>query len=293
MPQVITPQLLADLFTGFKTSFNSGFAGTEPNYARVATVIPSSARTETYSWLGAWPALREWIGDRQIKQLAGSTYAVTNRRFEGTVKVNADDIRDDQVGIYAPMFEEQGRAVRAFPDSLIFALLANGHVAKCYDGMPFFDDEHPMGAGLGVNITDGAGAPWYLLDTSRSLKPLIFQDREKFDLVGLDDPRDPNVFMRNEFIYGTTGRCEGGFGFWQMAHRSKATLDATNYAAARATMGSLKDDEGKPLGVRPTLLVVPPSLEGAARTLLNAETVSNTTNVWRGTAELLVVPELA
>jgi phage major head subunit gpT-like protein len=40
--------------------------------------------------------------------------------------------------------------------------------------------------------------------------------------------------------------------------------------------------------------VVPPSLEGAARKLLLAETKANgETNEWQGSAELLVVPWLA
>ncbi|MDP1617337.1 Mu-like prophage major head subunit gpT family protein [Phenylobacterium sp.] len=294
MSRPITQQLLSNLFTGFKTSFRSGFAGVTPAWSQVATLVPSSARTEKYSWLGAWPKIREWIGDRHVKQLAGHSYEVTNRRFESTISVNADDIKDDQLGIYGPMFQELGRATGAFPDELIFGLLARGHQAKCYDGQNFFDAEHPMGKAVVSNITDGASAPWYLLDTSRALKPLIYQKREDFDLVGLDNPNDPNVFWKNEFVYGTTGRAEAGFGFWQMAHRSKATLNAAGFKAARTAMGSLKDDEDKPLGVRGRLLVVPPSLEGEARELLQAErNAAGASNIWRGTAELLVADFLS
>jgi phage major head subunit gpT-like protein len=290
----ITQQLLSDLFVGFKTNYRSGFAGVTPAWNQVATLVPSSARTEKYSWLGAWPKLREWIGDRRVMELAAHGYEVTNRRFESTVKVNADDIKDDQLGIYGPMFQELGRAVGDFPDELIFALLAVGHLAKCYDGQPFFDDEHPVGKGVASNITDGAGPAWYLLDNSRALKPLIYQKREEFDLVGLDNPNDPNVFWKNEYVYGTTGRAEAGFGFWQMAHRSKATLDAAGYKAARTAMGELKDDEGKPLGIRSRLLVVPPALEGAGLELLQAErNAAGATNIWRNTCDLLVVPHLA
>ena len=293
-PRPITPSLLSDIFTGFKTSYRSGFAGVTPAYTQVATRIPSTARTEKYSWLGAWPKLREWIGDRQIKQLSGHGYSLTNRRFEGTVEVDADDIRDDQLGVYGAMFEEQGRATADFPDELVFGLLANAHNVKCYDGQPFFDDEHPVGNGLVSNITPGANPTWYLLDVSRALKPLIFQDREPFDLTALDNPRDPNVFMKNKFIYGTTGRCEAGLGFWQMAHRSQAPLAAAGFKAARAAMASQRDDEGKPLGVTGKLLVVGPELEAEGLELLTAErTAAGGTNIWRGKADLLVVPHLA
>jgi phage major head subunit gpT-like protein len=48
----------------------------------------------------------------------------------------------------------------------------------------------------------------------------------------------------------------------------------------------------------PDLLVVPPQLEGTARTILNAEMIADTngggtSNVWRNSARLLVIPELA
>lgn len=293
MSRPITAQLLTDLFTGFKTSFRGALASTTSMYQRVATVVPSSARTEKYSWLGAWPKIREWIGDRQVNQLSASNYEVTNKRFESTVAVNRDDISDDQLGIYGPMFQELGRAVGVFPDELVFALLAAGFTTKCYDGQYFFDTDHPVGQGVVSNTQAGAGAPWFLMDTTRSLKPLIFQDREGFDLVAKDKPTDDNVFDRNEYVYGTTGRCNVGFGFWQMAFGSKAELNAANYEAARAAMMGLKDDEGRPLGIKPNLLVVPGSLEGAANRLLkNLLKAGGETNEWAGTAEVLVVPYL-
>jgi phage major head subunit gpT-like protein len=294
MARPITAVLLALLFTGFKTNYRGGFAGVEPDWQKIATKINSSTAEERYDWLNEWPAIRKWIGERVLKELAASTYTVVNEPFESTVRVKRDNVEDDRVGIYAPMFEELGRSTAVFPDELIFALLVAGLVNKCYDGQPFFDDEHPVGGGVASNFTAGAGPAWYLLDVGRALKPLIFQERRPFELTALDNPTDPNVFFRSEYIYGVDGRFAAGYGFWQMAHCSKATLDGTNFSAARATMRSLKSDEGKPLGIgQKLILAVPPSLEGAGRTLLTAETINNTTNVWRGTAELLVSPYLA
>jgi len=293
VPKAITAALVADLFIGHKTSFRGGFAGVTPIWSQIATRVPSSARSETYSWLGQWPKLREWIGDRNVMELAGHAYSVVNKRFESTVKVNRDDILDDQLGMYGPMFDELGRAVAAFPDELLFALLAMAHTVKCYDGQYFFDTDHPVGNGVASNDGGGAGTAWYLLDTTRSLKPLIWQDREAFDLVALDDVKDTNVFMRNEFVYGTTGRANAGLGFWQMAYRSRQDLDPAGYQAARAAMMALTDDEGKPLGLRPNLLVHGPSLEGAARRLLiNELNAAGGTNEWKGTATPLLAPLL-
>src|SRR5690606_37303194 len=98
----------------------------------------------------------------------------------------------------------------------------------------------------------------------------------------------------NEFIYGVDGRGNAGFALWQMAYGSKQTLDATSYQNARTAMMNFKGDNGRPLNVIPNLLVVPPALEGAAKTILEAENLANgATNIYRGTAELLVVPLLS
>lgn len=89
-------------------------------------------------------------------------------------------------------------------------------------------------------------------------------------------------------------RCNVGFGLWQLAFGSKQPLDRVGYAAARAAMMAFKGDQGRPLGVRPTLLVVPPSLEGAARDIIVADTLDGGgTNPWKGSAELVVTPWLA
>jgi len=78
------------------------------------------------------------------------------------------------------------------------------------------------------------------------------------------------------------------------SNRGTAKLSVTEYAKARAAMMSLKDEHGRPLGIIPDLLVVPPALEQTALEILQAErTASGATNVFRNTAKLLVAPQLA
>ncbi len=292
---------LDGLRVGFKTSFQRGLGMAPSLYTRVATVVPSSAREEKYGWLGKLPKLREWIGARAVQNLQQHDYAIKNRHFELTIGVDRNDIEDDNLGIYAPLFEEMGRSTAAHPDDLSFGLLKAGFSTVCYDGQNFFDTDHPVldknGVPQSVANTDaepGSGAPWFLLDASRALKPVIFQERKAFEFVAKDRVTDDNVFNNREFIYGTDGRNNVGFGFWQFCWGSKKTLDATSYAAARAAISGMKGDYEQPLGLMPNLLVVPPSLEGAARKLLANELgAGGETNEWKGTAELLVVPWLA
>lgn len=75
--------------------------------------------------------------------------------------------------------------------------------------------------------------------------------------------------------------------------------DGVNYNTVRSAMRAFNGDDGKPLKVRPSLLMVPPQLEQVARQLLNASMVvdgggsAGVSNVWQGSADLLVVPEFA
>lgn len=290
---LINQSTLASLFQGFKTSFQEGFREGQPQWQRVATLVPSSTKKELYAWLGQWPRFREWIGDRQLKSLSTSKYEIENKPFETTVSVNRDDIEDDQFGIYAPMFKEMGFASKMHPDEIVFALLAAGFTSFCYDGQYFFDTDHPVGAGTASNHGGGASTPWYLLDTTRALKPLIWQKRKDYAFVAMTKDDDEATFMRKEYRYGVDARCNAGFGFWQMASASKQTLDATNYKSLRTAMKSLKSDEGRNLGIRPNLIVVPPTLEDAAKDLFVSDRLAGgATNPLKGEVEILVVPML-
>jgi phage major head subunit gpT-like protein len=299
---IITPALIASLRTGFSKAFQDSLTATPTDWAKVATKVPSSSASNTYGWLGQWPGFREWVGDRVVKDMAAQAYQIQNKLFESTVAVKRTDIEDDNVGIYTPMFSEQGRAAATFPDQLVFQLLAAGESTLCYDGQNFFDTDHPVypnvdGTGTATtvaNLQAGTGTPWYLLDTSRALKPLIFQERTTPELEAMTATNDEAVFMRDEYRYGIRYRCNAGFGFWQMAYKSKAALDAANFNAALAAMQSLKADGGRPLGIKPTVLVVPPTLRAAAIELVKNERLANgASNPNFGVVDLIVSPWLA
>lgn len=295
----ITAASLNAIRVGFNGSFRRGLGQAETQYGRIATVVPSTTKENVYGWLGKFPNMREWLGARVVHGLEEHDYSIKNKTFEMTVGVDRDDIKDDNIGIYDPMFVEMGESTAAHPDQLIFDLLKSGFTTKCYDGQYFFDTDHPVRDADGNETTvsntgGGSGDPWFLLNTSRSLKPLIFQDREKPTFASMDSPTDPNVFMNKEFIYGAEYRCNVGFGFWQMAYGSKQTLNAANFASARQGMMSLKGDHGRPLGIKPDLLVIPPSLESAAEEILKADrNAAGATNTQKGKVEMLVVTWLA
>ncbi|MCG9087366.1 Mu-like prophage major head subunit gpT family protein, partial [Laribacter hongkongensis] len=61
---------------------------------------------------------------------------------------------------------------------------------------------------------------WFLLDTSKPVKPFIYQEREKPVFVQQTDPQADDVFNRKKFKFGAEARAAGGYGFWQLAYGS-------------------------------------------------------------------------
>jgi phage major head subunit gpT-like protein len=71
-------------------------------------------------------------------------------------------------------------------------------------------------------------------------------------------------------------------------------LSSANFQTARARMMAFKGENGRPLGIIPNLLVVPPALEKTAHDIVTAEFGSSgATNVQRGMARVEVIPELS
>jgi len=266
---------------------------------KISMKVASSSADETYGWLGAFPSMREWIGPRHIQNLAAQGFTIKNRKFEATLGVPRDSISDDKLGLFKPMFAEMGQGARRHPEELVFGLLKSGFATTCYDGQNFFDTDHPVtDAGGAVttvsNMQAGSSPAWFLLDTSRAVRPIIWQEREGYEFQQVNASNDERVFLTDEYLYGIRARVNAGFGLWQLAFGSAATLDATNYAAARAAMMNFKSNDGRILGVTPTVLVVPPALEDAALHLLNTETKDGGgSNPWKGTASLIVTPYLS
>lgn len=290
---IINAANLSDMFRGFRTAYNMGFREANPTWNQVATLVPSTTAEERYGWLGQFPKLREWVGDRHVKNLEAHDYTIRNKKYEATVGVPRPSIEDDQYGIYSAIFQEMGHAAATHPDELVYSLLAAGFDTTAYDGQYFFDTDHPVGGQSVSNVQTGAGNPWFLLDTRRMLKPLIFQRRRDYDLRNMNAPDDEQVFMRDEYRYGVDARVNVGFGFWQMAYASKADLTGANLNQGIQAMMAVKSDEGRPLGIMPSLLVVGPSNREAALEVVRAErNAQGATNINRNAVDILVTPWL-
>jgi len=290
---------LQAITVGFRGEYNKGFEMVNSLYQDIATVIPSSASSNVYPFLGDMYGVREWIGDREMRKLSQFKYALENKKFEMTVEVNRDDLDDDMYAVYGPMFQNFGKETAQFADRKVFDALKAGFTELCFDGQYFFDTDHPgydeNGAEISVsNVQSGAGDAWFLLDTAQPLKPIIYQLRRDFELVRMDKADDERVFMTGTIRYGTDGRMNTGYGFWQQAFASTDTLDATNFDAAYAAMMGLKTRSGEPIGITPSTLYVGASNRAAAQRIVEMQLINGgENNPNYGAVKLVVVPWLS
>lgn len=295
---IINSQSLAAVSTGFNAKFNQGFTAVDPVYSKICMTTKSAGSDEVYAWLGQLPTIREWIGPRVVQNLEAHGFRIENRKFESTIEVPRTSIEDDKVGVFAPMFDDMGRRTAEFPDELFAELINSAFASNCYDGQYFFDTDHPVTNTAGTmtsvsNMQAGSGPAWYLLDLSRAVRPFIYQERLPFTLQRRDQDSDSNVFDQDSYLYGVRGRCNVGFGLWQLAFASKQALEPENYEFARTAMAKMRGENGKLLGTRGTHLLVPADLEGNARRLLkNERDAAGASNPWMDSAELIISPWL-
>jgi phage major head subunit gpT-like protein len=138
------------------------------------------------------------------------------------------------------------------------------------------------------------------------------------ELQGQAIARWPDEQMTAKLIAGTTTTCYDGQFFFDTDHpvdlddssqgtyanlRTTTPLTLANFASGKAAMRSFRGESGKPLQVKPTVLMVGPTLELAALQILKASTINQVTqnvagdqnvaasavdNVYRGEVELVV-----
>ena len=151
---IINGEVLRGMHKSFKALVLDAFGKALPQWNKIAMEIPSGNKGNDYGWLGKLPRVREWIGERVIQNLKAHGYTILNKDWELTIGVDRNDIKDDQVGIYKPLFENMGNEMALHPDELVFGLVADGFTEKCYDGQYYFDDDHEVNGASVSNKTD-------------------------------------------------------------------------------------------------------------------------------------------
>ncbi|SHF88169.1 Mu-like prophage major head subunit gpT family protein [Vibrio gazogenes] len=291
-------QVIEALTVGSNAAFTEGLGTVEPQWNKIASKVPSSGSGENYGWLKDLPGIKEWVGDRQLVELGSHGYAIPNVTYEASIKIKREDIEDDKIGKYAVLAKGWGRESAIFPDENCFGLLALGFETLCYDGQNYFDTDHPVGNEAADVFSNIIGdplddlPPWFLIDDSQILLPILFQDRKplKLEFVGA---ASEYAWFNNMVAQGVDGRAGFGFSFPHIAVGSKSVLDEANFEAGTLALASMKKSNDKPAGTMAKVLVVGPKNASAARKIIAREYLANgETNIYYNNVKLVVSPFL-
>ena len=125
--------------------------------------------------------------------------------------------------------DEQGRTLGVNPDILLvppqLERMAKSIVdAEMYAVGGVVVNNVMRGTARVIVASELADEPgnWYLLDSTKPIKPIIAQIRKQPQLVALTDPTTENVFFRKKFIYGVDSRGNAGFSLPFLAAKAKA-----------------------------------------------------------------------
>ena len=216
------------VFRSLSAEFNNAYDSAALMWMKVAMMVASGSAIQEYPWLTNFPQMREWIGERAVKQLAAHVYRLRNRDFEATIEIDRNDFEDDQLAMYAAQARGAGQSAARWPDEMVFDAINNSFVNLCHDGTAFFSDAHPLDNG------------------------------ETFDNK-----------MTEALQADTQANAAASFG------------------VAETRLMEMKDPEGRPLGLMPKCLVVPPALKATANILMMADRLDDKPNPYKGAAEVV------
>lgn len=72
-------------------------------------------------------------------------------------------------------------------------------------------------------LSDTYAEYWYLFDTTKPIKPFIFQEVKAPDFQAFASMTDEHVFKNKEFLYGVDSIDNMGYALWQLAYMSDGT----------------------------------------------------------------------
>lgn len=129
---------------GLKAAFDEAMAqmvAGDPYVAladALATMMPSTSASEKYGFLGDFPGVKEWLGDKSAGSLKDYDFTIVNKDWYDAVEIDRNEIEDDQLGRILPRIQGLARSLRRWKGQLIASLILNGTTGLAYDGSAFF-----------------------------------------------------------------------------------------------------------------------------------------------------------
>lgn len=135
----------------FQQAYDSAMAASI--LPRICTIVSSNSDSEDYSWLGDVPQVREFLGERQARDLANFNYNIRNKTWENTLGIKRSDLEDQKFDMINMRIRGLAEEAARYKEQLVMEFLtgALGSAAApylCYDGQGLIDTDHPAPSDL-------------------------------------------------------------------------------------------------------------------------------------------------
>ncbi len=227
---LITPANLAFWFTKLDTQLGYTYSITPTFTEAIASLIPSSTEQNGYAWIGRLDKMRLWQGSRIVHEPAPQTYFLTNQPFETTQAIDRFKLDDDQMGVYERTMPEMAIQAKKNSDYQMRDLLES------------------LGAQTGVRQNGLDGLTFW-----NTAHPIDLYNAAAGTYSNDFSGGGANVTYPN----GKSVLTGGAFG---------PTAVSTLYSY----MLQLKAENGEPLGVMPSDILIPTSLATEAELVLKS-----------------------
>lgn len=116
--------------------------------------------------------------------------------------------------------DDEGRPLNITPNVLLVGPALETTALKLRNNEYLANGDANPFKGTFEVVTDAritSDTAWFLLDTTKAVKPFIYQERKAPVFVEQTSPENDDVFNRKKFKFGAEARSAGGYGFWQLA----------------------------------------------------------------------------
>jgi phage major head subunit gpT-like protein len=151
---IVTPQIVRRIEDNLQYITVSAWKRRERNlwWRRVMKTRTSATKKELLQWMLETAQIQPMGngGNLTTEDLVEIYWEIENEKYGAGLTLSADDISDgaglDRAGQWA---RHIGNAGAYWPQKEATRLLKNGKTLLCYDGQPFFDEEHPVNPYIG------------------------------------------------------------------------------------------------------------------------------------------------
>ena len=145
---MITASALALLSVEIRDEFRQAFRAQPPAnvlYPTISRDVPTTSKTVKYTGFGARPGFK-LLRDRMAAEgMAQYPYELKDDTYYNLITIEREAVEDDATGQYIAEARAIGEGVVPFYEQKILSLLTSGRTGVCYDGQPFFNDQHTGG----------------------------------------------------------------------------------------------------------------------------------------------------